>query len=180
MPEKDKQEGYIQVYTGNGKGKTTAALGVALRAAGHGKRTFIAQFMKKMHYGELDSIGTLLKDYVTVEQFGLPGFHHTGDTVSPEERDAALEGIRAVKNALQSGRYDIIILDEVNILVYFKIIDVKTILEILDGKPEYMELILTGRNAPPEFIQRADLVTEMKEIKHYYQQGVQARDGIEK
>lgn len=174
------ERGYIQVYTGDGKGKTTAALGLALRAAGHGRRTFIAQFMKKMFYGEQDAIHKYLSDFITIRQYGLPGFHHQGKAVSEKERDAALTGVEAVRLAIASGDYPLIVMDEVNILVYFNIIEIQIITDILDSKPPMQELILTGRNAPPEFIERADLVTEMKEIKHYYRAGVQARDGIEK
>jgi cob(I)alamin adenosyltransferase len=175
-----KNKGYIHIYTGNGKGKTTAALGLALRAAGWGKRTYIAQFMKKTQYGELLSIEKHLKDFITIEQFGVPGFHHTGDKVSEEEKNAAMQGIEAVKKAIASEKYHIIILDEANILAYFKIIDIRYLLDIMDNKPENLELILTGRNAPQEFIDRADLVTEMKEIKHYFTKNVTARVGVEK
>lgn len=173
-------KGYIHVYTGNGKGKTTAALGLALRAAGRKKRVYIAQFMKKTFYGELAAIRDHLSEFITIEQFGLPDFHHMGKVISPEERNAAMDGIEAVKKAIQGKQYNIIILDEANILAYFKIIDIKYLLEIIDNKPRDIELILTGRNAPPEFVERADLVTEMKEIKHYYKNGIQARFGIEK
>ncbi len=172
--------GFIHVYTGNGKGKTTAALGLALRAAGWRKKTYIAQFMKKSQYGELFSIARHLSDFITIEQFGIPEFHHSGHEVTPEERNAALKGIDAVKKAMTSSVYDIIILDEANILAYFKIIDIHFILDIIASKPAHIELILTGRGAPQEFIDRADLVTEMKEVKHYYTKNVQAREGIEK
>jgi cob(I)alamin adenosyltransferase len=175
-----KNKGYIHVYTGNGKGKTTSALGLALRAAGWGKRTYIAQFMKKTQYGELISIGKYLKDLITIEQFGLPGFHHAGDEVSKEEQDAAMQGIKAVQNAIASERYQIIILDEANILSHFKIIKLRFLLDIMDNKPDNLELIFTGRCAPREFIDRADLVTEMKEIKHYFTKNVTARPGIER
>jgi len=175
-----KFTGYIQVYTGNGKGKTTAALGLALRAAGRGKKTYVAQFMKKGEYGELLSTAEYLADFITIEQFGLPDFHYTGEAVTEEEREAALNGVAAVQKAIASKKYDIIILDEVNVLLYFNIIDINPILKIMREKPENIELVLTGRNAPEEIIKRADLVTEMKEIKHYYQKGIEARSGIEK
>jgi cob(I)alamin adenosyltransferase len=175
-----KNKGYIHIYTGNGKGKTTAALGLALRAAGWGKKTYIAQFMKKTQYGELISIEKYLKDFITIEQFGVPGFHHTGDKVTEEEKNAAMQGIEDVKKAIASEKYHIIILDEANILAYFKIIDLQYLLDIMDNKPENLELIVTGRSAPQEFIDRADLVTEMKEIKHYFTKKITARVGIEK
>lgn len=175
-----KFKGYIQVYTGNGKGKTTAALGLALRAAGRGKRTYIAQFMKKGEYGELLSVAKYLADFITIEQFGLPGFHYTGEEVTAEEKEAALAGVAAVKKAIASKKYDIVILDEVNVLLYFKIIPLDPILKIMADKPESIELVLTGRNAPAEILEQADLVTEMKEVKHYYTKDVPARPGIEK
>jgi cob(I)alamin adenosyltransferase len=175
-----RNRGYIHVYTGNGKGKTTAALGLALRAAGWGKRTYIAQFMKKFPYGELISLEKHLKDLITIEQFGLPEFHHKGDEVSEEERNAARQGIEAVKQAMTGNKYQIIILDEINILAFFDIIPRRKLLDLIADKPEDLELILTGRNAPREFIEQADLVTEMKEVKHYYTKGVLARAGIEK
>jgi cob(I)alamin adenosyltransferase len=177
---KETNKGYIHVYTGNGKGKTTASLGLALRAAGWEKKIFIAQFMKKTKYGELISIGKLLKEYITIKQYGIPEFHHRGSGINQQEIDTAMEGIQAVKDAFASGRYDIIILDEINILAHFKIIELKILLDLIDSKPEGLELIMTGRNAPEEFLQRAHLVTEMKEIKHYYKQGIQARIGVER
>lgn len=173
-------KGYIQVYTGDGKGKTTASLGLALRAAGNGMKIYIAQFMKNFDYSEIKALRKFLPNHVEIQQFGLPEFHTSGDIVTEKERNAALEGIEAVKKAIDSGNYDIIILDEINILLYFKIIEMKTVLDILDSKPPDMEFILTGRNAPKEIIDRAHLVTEMKEIKHYYTQNVPARLGIEK
>ena len=173
-------KGYIQVYTGDGKGKTTASLGLALRAAGNDMKIYIAQFMKKFDYSEVKALKKFLPDHVTIEQFGLPEFHTSGEMVTEEEKKAALEGIAAVKEAIAGGHYDIIIMDEINILLYFKIIDMETVLDIIDSKPPNIEFILTGRNAPREIIDRAHLVTEMKEIKHYYTQNVPARPGIEK
>lgn len=173
-------KGYIQVYSGNGKGKTTAALGLALRAAGRGMKTYIAQFMKKTEYGELWAIRNYLQEFITIEQFGLPEFHTTGEKISREERNAALAGIEAVKRAIAGNEYQIVIMDEVNVALYFKIIDIDTVLEIMEQKPDRVELILTGRNAPAEIQKQADLVTEMLEIKHYYTQKVPARPGIEK
>ncbi len=175
-----KFKGYVQIYTGNGKGKTTAALGLALRAAGNGMRTYIAQFMKKREYKELISINRYLNEYIKIEQFGLPEFHHTGEEPSKEEKKCAMDGVEAVKKAIHSKKYNIIILDEVNVLLHFKIIDKKYILEIIESKPENIELILTGRYAPEEIKEKADLITEMKEIKHYFKENVQARKGIEK
>ena len=175
-----KDKGYIQVYTGNGKGKTTAAIGLAIRAAGRGKKTYIAQFMKKGEYGELMAINKYLSTCIKVEQFGLPGFHHRDDPVSEREKKAALAGIKAVEKVFKSNQYDIVVLDEINILLYFNIVDLSPVLHILDTKPADVELVLTGRHAPEEILKRADLITEMREVKHYYAQNVPDRLGIEK
>jgi cob(I)alamin adenosyltransferase len=175
-----EKKGYIQVYTGNGKGKTTAAFGLALRAAGRGKRTYMAQFMKKGEYGELIAVKKYLSRVIVVEQFGLPEFHYTGKKVTEEEKKAAQKGIEEAKRAMFSGDYDIVVLDEVNILLYFNIVKIETILEIIEKKPDSIELVLTGRMAPKEILDRADLITEMKEVKHYFQKDVPARLGIEK
>ncbi len=177
--ENPANKGYVQVYTGNGKGKTTAALGLTLRAVGRNKKIYIGQFMKKSPYGEIIALEKYFKDHVTLEQFGLPDFHYSRKGITPEEQEAALAGIESVKKAIASGKYDIVILDEANMVAHFKIIDMQPLLDIIDTKPENMELILTGRYAPQEFIDRAHLVTEMKEIKHYYTQKVPAREGIE-
>jgi len=173
-------QGLIQVYTGNGKGKTTAALGLALRAAGHGMKTYVAQFMKKGEYGELLAAARHLAGLVTIEQFGLPEFHHQGEGVRPEETACAEAGLAAAAAALSSGRFQIVVLDEINTLLHFKIIAVDPVLRLMDGKPEGVELVLTGRYAPPAVLDRADLVTEMRDVRHYFQKGVQARIGIEK
>lgn len=174
-----KDRGYIQVYTGNGKGKTTAALGLALRAAGYGLRSYIGQFLKGQHYGEIEAIEKLLP-YITLEQFGRKGFIHV--TENPEEEDIqrAKEGLAKCLKAMLSLKYKIIILDEVNVAVYFKLLSEEEVHHFLDQKPEGVEIVLTGRYAPLAFIKRADLVTEMKEKKHYYKKGVKAREGIEK
>lgn len=171
--------GYIQVYTGNGKGKTTAALGLALRAAGHGYRTYIGQFLKGQDYGELHSLKKL-KDYITIEQFGRRGFIHV--THNPDEEDIcrAKEGLARCHQAMVSGQYELIVLDEINVALYFHLLEEKEVHRFLDDKPEKVEVVLTGRYAPESICQRADLVTEMKEIKHYYQQKVPARKGIER
>lgn len=175
-----KEKGYIQVYTGNGKGKTTAAIGLALRAAGREKKTYIAQFMKKGHYGEVVAIEKFLSNHIQVEQFGLEGFHYQGDPVTERERERARAGLVAVEKACQSRRYHIVVLDEINVLLHFRILDVVPVLNLLDTRPATVELVLTGRYAPRKILERADLVTEMKEIKHYYHQNVLGRPGIEK
>jgi len=176
---KAKSKGYIQVYTGKGKGKTTAALGLALRAAGYGHRVYIGQFLKGQRYGELLS-AKKLAPYITIEQFGRKGFVHV--THDPDEEDIrkARRGLKRCLDALLSLKYRIIILDEINVAVYFKLLSEKEVLEFLNQKPAGVEIILTGRYAPASFLKRADLVTEMKEKKHYYKKGVRAREGIEK
>ena len=170
-------QGYIQVYTGDGKGKTTAALGLALRAAGAGLKVYVAQFVKGMHYSELDALEQF-KDSITVTQYGRDCFISR----DPDEKDiqAAREGLAETKQIMSSGAYDMIILDEANIATYYNLFSVEDLLAFIDAKPANVELIITGRRADERIIERADLVTEMKEIKHYYTKGVQARDGIEK
>ena len=142
------EKGYIQVYTGNGKGKTTAAIGLAVRAAGRNKRIYIAQFLKKGEYGEILALQKFLAKFITLEQFGLPEFHHQGQGVSTEEREAAEAGVAAVKRVLAENKFDVVILDEVNLLLHFKIIDEEVILDVINKKPPQVELILTGRFAP--------------------------------
>jgi cob(I)alamin adenosyltransferase len=173
-------QGLVQVYTGNGKGKTTAALGLALRAAGHGMRTYVAQFMKKGEYGELLAVSRHLAGLVTIEQFGLPGFHHGDVGIRPEETACAEAGLAAVAAALAGGHFQIVILDEICTLLHFKIVGVAPVLDLMERKPAGVELVLTGRYAPAAVLERADLVTEMREVRHYFQRGVEARTGIEK
>jgi cob(I)alamin adenosyltransferase len=168
---------YIQVYTGDGKGKTTAALGLSIRAAGHGLKTYMGQFMKGQHYGEL----TALRDnpFITIEQYGDIECIHR-DQVTQKHKDQAEQGLIKARDAMLSGRYDMVILDEINVTVWFGLLTVKQVLDLLDQRPQSVEIILTGRNAPREFIQYADLVSEIKEVKHYYHQGILARDGFER
>jgi cob(I)alamin adenosyltransferase len=170
-------KGYIQVYTGDGKGKTTAALGLALRAAGAGLRVYIAQFVKGMKYSELKVLDKL-SESITIKQYGRNCFIYK----DPEKEDirAAQEGLKEVKEIMCSGKYQMVILDEANIATYYNLFSVEELLDFIRAKPEDVELVITGRAADPRIIEAADLVTEMKEIKHYYQKGVQARDGIEK
>jgi len=170
-------KGYVQVYTGDGKGKTTAALGLALRAAGAGLKVLMAQFVKGMKYSEHVSLAKL-SDAITVRQYGRRCFIKT----DPEEADmkAAQEGLKEVKGLMSSGRYEVIILDEANIATSFGLFPVEELLDLIRAKPDEVELVITGRMAAPQVIAEADLVTEMKEVKHYFQKGVQARAGIEK
>jgi cob(I)alamin adenosyltransferase len=177
MSEKHLTKGFVQVYTGDGKGKTTAALGLAFRAAGYGMRTYIGQFMKGQSYGELEAARQL--PGITVEQFGRENLVHV-QTVTPEDTALARRGLERARQALTGGEYDIVILDEVNVALYFGLLEVEDVLAVIDARPEKVELVLTGRRAPSEIIDRADLVTEMVEVKHYYRQGVGSRDGIER
>ncbi|MBC8186068.1 cob(I)yrinic acid a,c-diamide adenosyltransferase [candidate division KSB1 bacterium] len=171
------EKGYIQIYTGDGKGKTTAALGLALRAAGRGFRTYIAQFMKGQSYGELKSIRLIPE--IEIEQFGKNTFIHV-DQAAPQDIQMAKNGLKKAKEKMLSGEFNIIILDEINMAIHFKLLPIADVVDFIAVKPGEVELVLTGRRAPDELIQSADLVTEMREIKHYYAQGVTARDGIER
>ena len=170
------QKGYVQVYTGNGKGKTTAALGLALRAAGAGMTVYIGQFLKQGCYNELESLKRF-SDLITIEQFG------TGQYVfgKPAEKDyeAAAKAYTALVDAVMSGTYDVVIMEEANVALSFGLISEDDLFSVMENKPETVELILTGRGATPGLIEKADLVTEMKSVKHYYEQGVVAREGIE-
>jgi len=170
-------KGYVQVYTGDGKGKTTAALGLALRAVGAGLKVYIAQFVKGMKYSELESVGKM-SEYISIKQYGRDCFIY-GEP-KKEDIDIARDGLREVREIMNSGKYQVIILDEANIATYYNLFSVEDLLDFIKAKPENVELIITGRNADPRVIEAADLVTEMKEIKHYYMKGVQAREGIEK
>lgn len=172
-------DGYIQVYTGNGKGKTTAALGLALRAAGHGMKTYIGQFLKGQHYGELTA-AEKLSPLIRIERFGREGFLHITEGPDDEDIRRAREGLQKCREAMLSGKYQIVVLDEVNTAVHFKILPEQDVLDFLDKRPAGVEVVLTGRYAPDSFIARADLVTEMTAVKHYYDRGVKAREGIEK
>jgi cob(I)alamin adenosyltransferase len=169
--------GYVQVYTGDGKGKTTAALGVALRAAGHGLKTYIAQFMKGQRYGELEALRGI--PLVTIEQFGGTTYLRRKD-VTPEDAARAERGLASAMEAMLSGLYDIVVLDELNVAMWFGLLPTHAVLAFLDRRPPQVELILTGRRAAVEIVERADLVTEMQQVKHYYERGIPARDGIER
>ncbi len=170
------ERGYIQVYTGNGKGKTTAALGISLRTICAGNKVFFGQFMKGQDYSEKKA-AQLLPGFF-MEQFGGLCFING----SPTEQDIsdAKAGLNRMKEVLSSGQYDLVVFDEINTACFFQLISVEEVLAVLDLKPESTEVVLTGRYAPKEIMDRADLVTEMKEIKHYYNAGVDARVGIEK
>jgi cob(I)alamin adenosyltransferase len=169
--------GYIHVYTGNGKGKTTAAVGLAIRAAGAGLNVYIAQFMKRGDYSEIKGLDRF-SDRITVEQFGCGQF--IKGRPSAEDVAAARQGLNKVKTILAAGKHAVVILDEASVAVSLNLFSEKELLEIIDHRPDNVEIIITGRGATSAIIEAADLVTEMKEIKHYFKKGVAARLGIEK
>lgn len=193
----DNSKGYIQVYTGNGKGKTTAALGITMRACGAGKKTAFIQFMKALGYSEQKILAGL--PGVTWKTLGKPFFIAKKGSISEEDlagygKDCVVfeegnppeeyvhmihDGFEEAKEMVFSGAYDLVVLDEINCAMFFGLIGSDAVLDLMRNKPAHTELILTGRYAPEEIIEAADLVTEMREIKHYYNEGVQARKGIE-
>jgi cob(I)alamin adenosyltransferase len=172
-----KNKGLVQVFTGNGKGKTSAALGSVLRATGHGLRVFIVFFMKgKYPYGEFSTLPKLPN--VEVASFGRRCFVDPANP-DPEEIKEARLALSAARKAMLSGDYDMVVLDEVNVALYYKLIDLDEVIKLIEDKPENVELILTGRYADAKLIALADLVTEMVKLKHPYDKGVKARKGIE-
>ncbi len=168
----------IQVYTGTGKGKTTAALGLAMRALGHGLKVYIIQFMKgNIRYGELETARQLSPNIV-IKQMGRETFV---DRENPDKIDVELaqKAFQLAREVIVAGAYDIVVLDEINVAVDYGLISLEELLRLLDEKPPHVELILTGRDAKREVLERADLATEMLEVKHYYREGIQSREGIE-
>lgn len=171
-------KGYIHIYTGSGKGKTSAALGLAFRASGSGFRSIIIQFMKGLPTGELDA-ASMLGGLITIERYGSTRFCRPDDGSFEEHRKFALEGYARAKEVLAGALFDIVILDEIITAVKFGLLTDGDILALCGARLDATELVLTGRGASEALIGRADLVTEMKEIKHYYQAGVAPRKGIE-
>ncbi|MFZ5434542.1 MAG: cob(I)yrinic acid a,c-diamide adenosyltransferase [Calditrichota bacterium] len=172
--------GLVLVNTGDGKGKTTAALGTVLRAVGYGHRCLIVQFIKgSWMYGELKSIRRLEPE-VEFHRMGKGFVGIVDDQLPREEHEqAAREALQFAKEKLQSGDYRLVLLDEIFIAVSLGLIDVKAVLELLDVRPSQTSLILTGRGAPPEVIERADTVTEMREVKHAFRKGILAQRGVD-
>lgn len=170
-----KDLGKIHVYTGNGKGKTTAALGLALRAMGAGYRVYIVQFMKGQEYSELKSLKPL--KLVTLKRFGLKSFLVKKAKV--QDRELANKALQWSKKILKGKKFDVVILDEVFLAVFFGLLPLSDLIDLIKNKPTKVELVLTGRKAPKTIMAMADYVTEMKEIKHPYQKGLMARKGIE-
>jgi cob(I)alamin adenosyltransferase len=177
LASKKERKGLIQVFTGTGKGKTSAALGAILRATGHGFRVFIVFFMKgKYPYGEFSSLPKLPN--VEVASFGLRCLIGEKE-INPEEIKQAELALKTAREAMLSGKYDLVVLDEVNVALNFKLIPLDDVIKLIEEKPPQVELILTGRYAQSAIIERADLVTEMMKIKHPYDRGIKARKGIE-
>ncbi len=169
--------GLVLVYTGDGKGKTTAALGQALRALGHGLKVLIVQFMKGKKYGEVLCAEKFLPD-LTICQCGLDSFVMK-DNPAPVDIELARRGLDIAKKAVSSNEYDMVILDEINVALEFKLIPLAEVLEMIQNRPRNLDMVLTGRYAPPEIIEIADTVSEVKEIKHHYTKGFKERAGIE-
>ncbi len=181
MQGKEKgAHGLVIIYTGDGKGKTTAALGMAFRAIGRGWKVLMVQFGKgSWHYAELDTAKRLAPD-LEIIPVGK-GFYKILDDhyTEQEHREAARNGLEFARSKMLSGEYDLLILDEINGTISAGLLSVDDVLKLLDARPEDLSLVLTGRNAPPELVERADLVTEMREIKHPYQKGILAQKGID-
>ena len=169
--------GMVQVYTGDGKGKTTAAFGVALRAAGRGLRTYVVQFMKGQEYGEVEA-AEALAHLITIFQAGRRAHVNLHDP-EPVDRELAERGLDLAREVIAKGEHDVVILDEINLAVYCKLLCLEDVLSLIHTKPAAVELILTGRYAPPALLEAADLVTEMREVKHYFGRGVLSRPGID-
>ncbi len=177
MTDEAPKKGLVIVHTGDGKGKTTAALGMAFRAAGYGMPVLIAQFIKgSWHYGELDAIKRF-EGIITIRQMG-EGF--TWETKDPvRDREVAQKAFAWVREEILSGKYHMVILDEINIAMRYHYIDMEQVDALIDEKPPDLHLVMTGRNAHPKLIERADLVTEMKAVKHPYEKGIMAQKGVE-
>ena len=172
-----KENGYIHVYTGNGKGKTTAAIGLAVRATGAGKKVYFGQFMKEGDYSEIKILKERFPD-IDLFQYGSDGFV-LGRNPTENELSQGENGFKHAYDALMSENYDVVILDEINVALFINLISLCDVKKLIENKPNHTELILTGRYANDEIIEMADLVSEIKEVKHYFQKGVSARKGIE-
>lgn len=177
-----EQRGYIQIYTGNGKGKTTASLGLAMRALGRNWKVLVIMFTKGGdNYGELASFRNLspeIQNNLTIEQAGLDRIIYA-DNKSDDDEKEIKRGWEIAKKAIQNNEYQLIILDEINIAIDLEILDIDEVVEVLKNKPESMEIVLTGRNAHPKAIEIAHLVSRIQPVKHYWDLGISARQGIE-
>lgn len=170
------EQGLVQVYTGNGKGKTTASLGLALRAIGRGLKAYVIQFMKGCEYGEILALKS--NPNLKIVQFGRESFV-SKEKAAEIDISLAKKGLEHAKEIVMSGKYDLAILDEINVALDYKLINLEDVLELIAKKPRHVELVLTGRYAPKEIIKAADLVTEMLDIKHPFEKGLLARKGID-
>jgi cob(I)alamin adenosyltransferase len=170
--------GLVFVYTGDGKGKTTAAMGHALRTAGHGNKVLVIQFMKGKKYGEVLAAEKYLAGLLTMVQCGLDSFVMKNNPASVDI-ELAHSGLALAKRAIASGDYQMIILDEINVALDFKLVELEEVLEIIRTKPASLDLVLTGRYAPAEVIELADMVSDVREVKHHLAQGIKERAGIE-
>lgn len=170
-------KGYIQVHTGVGKGKTTAALGLAIRKLGGGGKVFLGQFLKSGDYSEIKALKKF-SDQIIVEHYGLGQF--VKGHPAKEDIEAGIKGYKRMTRIIEKGEHDLVILDEGNVAVKYNLFSEKDMLDLFEKKPDHVELVVTGRGASPAIMEKADLVIEMKAVKHYFQKGVEARVGIEK
>lgn len=173
-----RRRGCLQVYTGNGKGKTTASLGLAIRAMGHGHKVIMIMFMKgSKNYGELETARMCLP-HLTIEQFGLDTFVNK-DNPTREDIDQARKALARAMDIVSEGNYDLVILDEINVALDYQLVPLDQVMKLIETRPPHVELVLTGRYAHPKIIEAADLVTEVALVKHPFYQGVEAREGVE-
>ncbi len=177
MGETSGKRRYIQIYTGEGKGKTTASLGLILRALGAGWRVLLIQFLKKGEFSEIKALKKL-DSTLTILQFGSGRF--VRGRPSKEDRKRALEGLATAKGMMLSGQYDMVVLDEINVAINLGLLPLAEVVSFIDKRPQDVELVLTGRGAPEEILERADLVTECRKVRHYFDKGIRARRGIER
>jgi cob(I)alamin adenosyltransferase len=177
MSAEPPNSGLVEIFTGNGKGKTSAALGVVLRALGHGLCAHIIYFMKGEYpYGERNTLALL--PGVTFQSFGFTEFCDPSNVTEPE-KEQARRGLEAARQAIMEGNYNLVVLDEINVAVAWKLLDIDDVIRLIEEKPERVDLILTGRHADQRLIERADLVTDMVEIKHPFNKGIKAKKGID-
>lgn len=177
MPRKRLDQGLVQVYTGDGKGKTTCALGLALRAVGQGFHVFVVQFLKGQDTGEQCAAHRLAPE-LTMRAFGRPVLINLRNP-APEDRDLAREALELARQVISNGEHDLVILDEINVALAYELLPLPEVLTILQARPPWVEVVLTGRGASAELVAAADLVTEMLPLKHYWEAGIKARRGIE-
>jgi cob(I)alamin adenosyltransferase len=177
MPKERLPQGLIQVYTGDGKGKTTCALGLALRAVGQGFKVYMVQFLKGRETGEMQAAARLAPD-LTLRSFGRPGLVNLRSP-APADLNLARQALDLAETLINAGEHDLVILDEINLAITYNLIPLDEVLTMLRERPPWVEVVLTGRQAPPEVVALADLVTEMRPVKHYFEAGVKSRRGIE-